>query len=160
MALSSLIKELTLGPYTIALQLENQQPIVKFNDQLFNHLWALIQHLPLLSDPDYLKQFAIISNFLWKGLNFQFIDCIEDYQRHYREQVELEKKYQSDIFPYRLTDYQIFDVAVMHEPLLHDENLHYFVFQTNTGLPFKVVCPFPYTFTSTLVHYQILPLSV
>ena len=159
MTLSSLIKELSIGPYTITLQLDNQLPVVKFDDQLFNHIWILSQHLPLLSEIAYLKEFGIVSNFLWKGLDFQFIDCIVDYQKQYREQVELEKKCPSDVFPYRLTDYQIFDVSLMHEPKLESGTIHYFVFQTHTGLPYRVVSPFPYTSLSTVVHYQILPVQ-
>lgn len=156
---STLIKEMPIGPFILGLHLQNDTPFVEFNKQLFPHVWLLNQQFPLLSQPTYLKEFAEISNFLWKGLQFQFINPIADYQKFYIQQVELEKKFHSDVFPYRLTDYKIFDVSIMHDPRLEEENLKYFVYQTSTGLPYRVVCPFPYTSASTLVHYQILPVK-
>jgi hypothetical protein len=158
MSFSTHNKEVCIGPYTLRLLIQNQVPLVEFNDQFFNHVWLLVHHLSILSDPIYLKEFAEISNFLWKGLQFQFIDRITDYQKFYIDQVELEKKCPSDVFPYRLTDYKIFNVSVMHEPCLKEDQLLYFVYNTTTGIPYRVVCPFPYTSTSTLVHYQILPI--
>lgn len=159
MSFPALFKELSVGPNTLRLLLQNQNPLVEFNDQIFNHVWSLGQQLPCLSDPAYLKEFAEISNFLWKGSQFQFIDTISQYQKFYIEQVELERKYSSDVFPYRLTDYKIFDVSVMHDPQVEEGLLRYFVYNTTTGLPYRVVCPFPYISTSTLVHYQILPIK-
>jgi hypothetical protein len=159
MSFSTTIKEIPLGPYTLRLLMQDQIPLVEWENNFFNHVWLLSQHLSPLSDPAYLKEFAEISNFLWKGLQFQFIDQIAHYQKFYIEQVELEKKYSSDVFPYRLTDYKLFDVSVMHAPRLENGHLFYFVYNTTTGLPYRVVCPFPYTSTSTLVHYQILPIK-
>lgn len=158
MSFSTAIKEISVGPYTLRLFMQDQTPLVECEGQFYNHVWLLSQQLSCFSDPTYLKEFAEISNFLWKGLLFQFIDQIADYQRFYIEQVELEKKCPSDLFPYRLTDYKIFDVSVMHPPRLEEGNLFYFVYHTTTALPYRVVSPFPYTSTSTLVHYQILPL--
>ncbi len=159
MSFPALFKEMSLGPYTVRLLLQNQSPLVEFNDQIFNHVWLLSQQISLLSDPVYIQEFAEISNFLWKGTQFQFIDSIPHYQQFYTEQVELERKYSSDVFPYRLTDYKIFDVTVMHDPQIEGGLLRYFVYNTATGLPYRVVCPYPYISTSTLVHYQILPIK-
>lgn len=156
---SSTTKKIFVGPYTLRLFMQNQTPLVEWEGQFFNHIWLLSQQLPHLSDFSYIKEFAEISNFLWKGLQFQFIHQIADYQQFYKEQVELEIKCPSDVFPYRLTDYKIFDVSVMHDPHLEEDHLSYFVYQSTTGLPYRVVCPFPYISTSTLVHYQILPIK-
>ncbi len=159
MSFSAAIKEIPLGSYTLRLIMQDQTPVVECEDIFFNHVWLLNQHVLCLSDPAYLKEFAEISNFLWKGLQFQFIDQIAHYQKFYIEQIELEKKYPSDVFPYRLTDYKLFDVSVMHAPRLENGNLFYFVYHLPTGLPYRVVCPFPYTSAFTLVHYQILPIK-
>ena len=159
MTFGDLVKEISLGPSTLRLLMQDQTPVVEREGEFFNHIWLLTQHFPLLSDPAYIRQFAEISNFLWKGLQFQFIDQIENYQSFYIEQVELEKKCPTDVFQYRLTDYKIFDVSVMHDPCLEEGQLLYFVYQTSTGLPYRVVSPFPYTAASTLVHYQILPIK-
>lgn len=159
MSFSAAIKEIPLGPYILRLFMQDQTPLVGCEDAVYNHVWLLSQYVPHLSDPAYITEFAEIANFLWKGLQFQFIDQIADYQKFYTEQVELEKKYSSDVFLYRLTDYKIFDVSVMHTPRLEGGTLFYFVYNTATGLPYRVVCPFPYTSASTLVHYQILPIK-
>ena len=153
------IKEISIGSSTLRLFMQEQTPLVEYEGQVFNHVWLLTQQLPSLSDPIHIKQFAEISNFLWKGLQFQFIDNIAVYQKFYTEQVELERKFSSDVFPYRLTDYKIFDVSVMHDPHLESNQLFYFVYNSTTALPYRVVCPFPYNSTSTLVHYQILPIK-
>lgn len=158
MAYSSIVKEVLLGGEAIRLLMQDETPIVEFRDQYINHLWILCQQCELLNHPPYLNEFAEVSNFLWKGTSFQFIESIEKYQKNYNNQVELEKKNPSDVFPYRLTDYKLFNVSTMHEPRLIEDRLHFFVFNTTTGLPYRVVCPFPYTSLSPFVHYQILPL--
>lgn len=154
-----LIKELPVGPYVLKLLMQGNVPLVEKNGQLYHHVWLLAIQMPIISDPAYIRQFAEVSNFLWKGLQFQFIEEIDAYQRFYLDQVEMEKKCSGDLFRYRLTDFKIFDVAFMHEPLIEDGQLLYFVYNTSTGLPYRVVCPFPYTKSSTLVHYQVLPLK-
>lgn len=159
MTFTNSVKEIPLGPYTLRLIMQDQTPLIECDGEVFNHVWLLSQHIAILSDPAYIKQFAEISNFLWKGLQFQFIEDVVDYQNFYIEQIELEKKCPSDVFQYRLTDYKIFDVSVMHEPLLDEGQLFYYVYNTSTALPYRVVCPFPYSATSTLVHYQILPIK-
>lgn len=159
MPFSSLIKEIAVGGDQVRLLMEDQSPAVEFRGQIIHQLWILCQQCNLLTDPAYLKEFAVISNFLWKGAGFQFIDQIEEYQHNYYAQIELEKQYPTDVFPYRLTDYKIFDLSVMHDPRLIEERLHFYVFNTATGLPYLVICPFPYTSLSTFVHYQILPLK-
>lgn len=153
------VKEIHIGSTRFHLLIQGQVPWVECNGQFFNHVWLLIQEHSILSDCPYIEQFAEISNFLWKGLQFQYVDHISDYQRFYTEQVELEKKCAGDIFQYRLTDYKIFDVSLMHEPRIEGDQLHYFVYNKTTGVPYRVVCPFPYEGTSTLVHYQVLPLK-
>lgn len=159
MATADLIKEISLGPYTLRLLMHNQMPLVERDGEFYNHIWLLSQQLPLLSDPTYIHQFAEISNFLWKGLQFQFIDQIADYQRFYIERIELERKCPTDIFQFRLTDFKIFDVSVMHDPRINEKELSFFVYNTSSALPYRVVCPFPYIEASALVHYQILPIK-
>jgi hypothetical protein len=153
------VREVYVGPHQVTLWLDELNTGATFQGQHFAHLWLLVQQIPALSDPIYLQAFAEISNFFWKGQEFEFITTISDYQMFYETQVDLERKCPSDIFPYRLTDYKIFDVFTMHEPYLENNQLIYFVYNVSNGLPYRVVCPFPYLSTSTVVHYQILPLK-
>ncbi|MBA3722032.1 MAG: hypothetical protein H0W88_06495 [Parachlamydiaceae bacterium] len=152
------INEITIENQTLFLILNNENPRIEWNNQIFSHLWFLIGKLPALSNPVYIEQFAEIANFYWKGIQYKCIENIPAFQKQYQEQVKLERLHPADIFPYRLTDYKIFDVSIMHEPKLHEGQLIYFTFNTQTGLPYRVVCPFPYPAASTLIHYQILPI--
>src|ERR1700722_6612515 len=100
MSFPSAIKQISMGPHILRLLMHDQAPMVECDGHAFNHIWLLAQNFSLISDPTYLKEFAEISNFLWKGLQFQFIDEIANYQKYYTEQVEWEKKCPSDVFPY------------------------------------------------------------
>ncbi|MCE2983055.1 MAG: hypothetical protein LW832_05765 [Parachlamydia sp.] len=152
------INEIQLGSHLLSLFIKGQEPSIQYGGETYTHLWFLVDRFPELSQATNIKTFSRLSNFLWKGTQFEFIDCIPSYQKFYRERIELERLHPADVFEYRLTDYKIFDVSVMQEPAIEQGNLYYFVYQTSTGLPYKVVCPFPYTSVSSLVHYQILPI--
>lgn len=154
-----LIKEIAVGSDVVSLFIQDQVPVVECQHQKFLNVWLLVDHIHDLSHPHYMQEFAEISNFFWKGTQFQFIHSISDYQKHYIEQIELEQHHPADVFEYRLTDFKIFDVSSMHHPKVEHGKLSYFVYNTQTGLPYKVVCPFPYTTSaSTFVHYQLLPI--
>lgn len=158
MSQQTFIKELTIGPHLVRLILQDQKPVIEWSDKLFTHIWLLADQLQELNQELYIKEFAEISNFCWKGTSFQFIDSISEYQKHYRQRVKLEQQHPADLFEYRLTDFKIFDVSVMHAPQLKQGQLIFFVYHTTNGLPYRVVCPFPYKdATSTVVHYQTLP---
>lgn len=152
------LKMILCGSHVLHLLIENQTPYVEYNDKKFIHLVQLVEELPFLSQIDHIKVFRQVANFFWKGFSFECIENIASYQQNYIKQVELEKTYSGDVFPYRLTDYKIFDVSVMHDPLVKDKQLFFYVYNILTGLPYRVVCPFPYDSPSTLVHYQILPI--
>jgi hypothetical protein len=152
------IKDVAVGNEQVILALDRQAPVVIWNGETFTHLWFLLAKLPSLSHMKYVEAFAEISNFFWKGLTFRRIDSISDFQKQYNAQVESEKKHPLDVYPYRLTDFKIFDVSVMHELRIDKETLIHFVYHTGNGLPYRVVCPFPYPMAPTQIHYQILPL--
>lgn len=153
-----LIKNIKVGPHLISLTLQDQTPIVECEKKPFANIWLLADQIKELNQESYLCQFAEISNFFWKGLSFQFIHSIPEYQEQYRARVKLEQQHPADLFEYRLTDFKLFDVAVMHAAKVEQGQLSYYVYNTSNGLPYRVVCPFPYTnSTSTFVHYQILP---
>jgi hypothetical protein len=92
MAPPSMFKQLSIGPHQLNLILQGKTAVVEFENQSFAHLWFLVQQLPQLSDPLFLREFAQVSNFFWKGSEFECIESIADYQNHYIQQVELEKK--------------------------------------------------------------------
>ncbi len=154
-----LVKEIIIENDIISLFIQDQLPIVECYHQRFINIWLLCDQIKALSHLDYINEFAEIANFFWKGLQFQFIHSITHYQHHYRERIKLEMEHPADVFEYRLTDFKLFDVSVMHEPQVKDGQLSYFVYNTSNGLPYRVICPFPYTTsTSTVVHYQLLPI--
>ena len=152
------VKMILCGPHVFHLIVENQIHSVEYNDKKFIHLVQLVEELPLLSQVDHIKIFTQLAEFFWKGFSFECVENIASYKDNYVNQVQLERKYPGDVFPYRLTDYKVFDVSVMHDPLVKEKELLFYVFNIQTGLPYRVVCPFPYDSPSTVVHYQILPI--
>lgn len=154
------IKTLALGEHPLLLGLSQNKPYVEVEGARFCLLWHLVHAYPRLSSLECVDLFAEVSNFLWKGVDFIYIQDIEAYRTFYWSQVEIEQKQPADLFVYRLTDYPIFDLSVMRAPYINEEGyLCYFVYQAATALPYRVVSPFPYTSTSTVVHYQILPIA-
>lgn len=151
-------KELKLDSHLLFLFLQGKTPSIEWEDQSYASLWHLIQQLPILSDPSYIEQFAYISNFFWKAGEFCYIESISDYQNFYKQRIEQEKKCLVDLFEYRLTDYKVFDVSVMHIPRIENNQLVYFTYNATNRVPYRVVCPFPYHLNSTYVHYQVLPI--
>lgn len=158
MSMNTRIRDIYLGQTTINLNLKNNKPYAYLNNQEFSYLWFLVDKVPQLSEPHYLREFCEISNFFWKGVQFEFIDSIQAYQQQYIERIEMEYNNPADIFPYRLTDFAIFDISVMHEPKIEGDMLSFYVYNVTNGLPYCVICPYPYPVKSTQVHYQILPL--
>lgn len=152
------IKEIPLANEKIILSLKNQNPHAEWKQKEYSYLWFLIEQAPQLSETIYLQEFCEISNFFWKGTQFEVINSISSYQQEYIDRIDLEYNNPADIFPYRLTDYAIFDISVMHEPKLLNGMLNYYVYNVTNGLPYLVVCPYPYPVASTKVHYQILPI--
>ncbi|CAF23026.1 hypothetical protein [Candidatus Protochlamydia amoebophila] len=151
-------KKLVIGPHTVCLSWNENLPVVKYQNRIYPHIWLLVEALPELSDPLHLVSFAQLSNFLWKGGEFEYIECIKTYQNSYKERIGLERAQPTIFFEHRLTDYKIFDVSIMHKPKIESNQLVYFAYQVSTGLPYRVVCPFPYKSTTATIHYQILPI--
>jgi hypothetical protein len=157
MTLKASVQSLTLGDDILHLCLHDNTPVVEFKEKVYKHLYLLIEEVKELSQPSNMKLFPIIANFFWKGTEFQFIDSIPNYQKQYQDRVIYEKQFPADVFEFRLTDYKIFDVSVMHDPAIEQGQIIFFVCNLTNGLPYRVVAPFPYNAPSSLVHYQILP---
>jgi len=152
-----LVQETQIGAETCSFFMHGQAPVVEYNQQTYPFLWSLLQDIPQLCETTHLTHFAKISNFYWKAGNFQFIDSIEEYQKFYLARVKFEQDNPADLFEFRLTDFKIFDVSVMHPPEVENEQLSYFTYNKLTFIPYRVVCPFPYHLQQN-VHYQILPI--
>lgn len=159
MSTKEMVKELNVAEHSLILYLQGKIPHVDYKNECFTFLWNLIEKIPELSEELYIQQFAYLSNFYWKAGEFQVIESIPEYQKFYLNRIEMERNQQADIFEYRLTDYKIFDVSVMHAPKVENKQLIYYTYNTSNKLPYRVVCPFPYHLTSTYVHYQVLPLK-
>lgn len=153
------ITEIKIGESSLQLFLQEKVPLVEVNGQIYAFFLHLIQAIPLLADHSYLEAYARISNFYWKANRFCFIDSIEEYQDFYTKRIQFEKNNPLDLFEYRLTDYKIFDVSVMHGPKIQQNELIYFTYNRSNYIPYKVISPFPYHLNQP-IHYQILPIIV
>ncbi len=151
------IQELKVENQSCLLHLQGEFPFVEFNQQTYSFLWQLLHVLPTLSDPKNIDLFAQISNFYWKAGKFQYIHAIEEYQKFYTDRIKQEKTNPDAHFDYKLTDYKIFDVSVLHAPQIESNQAIYFTYDSSTYIPYRVTCAFPYH-QKQAVHYQILPI--
>lgn len=158
MTLKTSVLSLSFGNDILHLCLHDHIPVIEYQEKVYRYLWLLINEVKELSQPAYINIFAVIANFFWKGTEFQFIENVSVYQKQYQERVNYERQFPADVFEFRLTDYKIFDVSVMHDAIIEEGQIIFFVCNLTNGLPYRVVAPFPYNVPSTLVHYQILPI--
>ena len=153
------VKSIVCRDVLFSLFLIDLKPVVKVEANSYHQIWVLAHANPFLHDPAALPYFCEIANFLWKGGDFELIDSIPLFQMDYNKRILFEQTHQADLLPYRVTDYALFDLSSMHSPKIEESSALFFVYNKATGIPYRVVCPFPYTAVSTFVHYQLLPFA-
>lgn len=137
----------------------DKQPTIIYNNHKYKTLHSLLEMIPALSEPQSLQPLAYVVNFFAKGFDYQYIENIKQFKDDYLNRIEFEKN-SFDYMPDRLIDHGVFNVVVMHPPLIINNELVFFVKNIQSGLPFKVSCPFPITSEFSSPLYQLLPYSL
>lgn len=129
---------------------DNERPAIEFEGKQYNDMTDLVKAAPALSDPKNLRQFIHIANFLFTGLDFMIIeDNVQEYQSRYRSNAG------------KLTrEYGIYDVSSLREPYLENGKLIFFAEKNSSGVPYKVICTFPFTSQGARCDYTLLPEAV
>jgi hypothetical protein len=143
----------------IPLQLQfdpHNRPCVKFGSASFTLILPLMQAIPALARLHHLKELAHILNFLLSGNEYHFIEDIKQFQDAYLERVEFEHN-TLDYLPSRMTTHGVFDLSAMHPPKISNGKLIFYVKNNYSGVPYRVICPYPITSDTPQLWYQLLP---
>ena len=135
---------------------EDNRPAIDAHGKVFSSLFDLLKEVPDLAFPRYLDKIAQIINFFNKGLEFQYIDNIENFKEDYLLRIEAEQLQWDGRQP-RLSDFGIFNVETIHPPLIIKDKLVFFVKNDYTSIPYRVSIQFPFIDESILAHYELLP---
>lgn len=135
-----------------------QQPAIEIKGIQYTTLYHILQVLPQLLSSENIEQLSKIVNFLAKGLEFQFIEDIEDYKTHYYDQLEAEHFDISQSIP-QLKDYGVFDLSVMHPPHMVDHQLVFYVRHDYLTIPYRATFLFHKQLDNLQLKYELLPLK-
>ena len=147
-----------IGKTELSFHLDQDTPIVTVKGNKYTTLHQLVKDVPELSNPENIEAFAEISNFMFKGIEFTFIDNIPEFQKEYVKRLEQDKKHpEKPSHGLHFSDYGIYRIEIMHPPKIERGHLIYFVKNGYTQLPYRVSCPFPFTGDHTVAKYELLP---
>lgn len=139
-------KEVILDKSFTFLNDENSDPAIEFGGQTYKKLADLTGKIPFLSDKKHLKEFVRIANFLFTGQEFAIIDDVAAYQKRYRANAG------------KLTsEYGIYDVSSIKDPFLENGKVIFYAEKKSSGVPYKVICTYPYTDENAECAYTLLP---
>lgn len=135
---------------------QEHKPAIFANNCSYHHLPELFHDFPLLMLPNNIAKAAEMINFLMTGLEFQFIENIEDFKIDYLQRLDSESSY--DKPDVNIADYGAFDISGMHAPLIERNQLTFFVRKDHDHLPYKVSLAFPVASKQPHVKYELLPI--
>jgi hypothetical protein len=132
-----------------------RHPFVNHGPHSNSKIANLVKTFPFLEEQDNYSTLAYLINFLERGLEYQFIENINQYKEQYTNRVEFEQN-SFEYIPQRIIDHGIYDVTVMHAPRVIKDEFVFYVKEDHTGLPFCVRADFP-IHSAQKVRYQLLP---
>lgn len=132
--------------------------VIEFKEIQYQTLGSLLKVLPQLLREKNLTKLAQIANFLSKGIEFQYIEDIENFKTSYYQQME-EASFSLLNEKPSMNDYGVFDLSTMHPPLAKDHQLIFFVKHDYLGIPYRVTLHYPTANDlDPEMHYELLPL--
>jgi hypothetical protein len=135
---------------------QENKPTIEVKERIYTSPAPLFRDFPILSNPHYPEKIAQLINFLLKGLEFHYIENIEQFKEDYYQQIESEQITLNDQ-PAHLSDYGVYDLSDMHAPTIQNGTLTFFVKHDYTHLPYKVSVPFPILTDQIRASYELLP---
>lgn len=151
------IQMISLGPHELFFLFDYQhQPIIEAKEVQYNSLGCLLHDFPQLNEQKNVDKLAEITNFLGRGLEFQFIEDIESFKLSYYQQIESEQSallYEGS----SIKDYGVFDLSVMHPPSLRGDKLVFFVKHDYLNIPYQATLIYPIGYGALNLIYELLP---
>lgn len=136
------------------------EPIIEVEGMQYNSLTKLTEAFPRLFQEKHLEKLAQMANFLANGIEFQFIENIEEFKKNYLQHIETEQS--SSLYEgFPFTESGSFDLSIMHTPTLKNRKLIFFVKHDYFGVPYQVTLRYP-TKKDELpeILYELLPNKV
>lgn len=124
----------------------NGRSAIDYEGTQYRNLDELVKKVPTLADPKNLKQFIRIANFLFTGQEFMLIDDPAEYQKRYRANAGKLTK-----------EYGIYDVSSIKTPYIENGKVIFFAEKNSSGVPYKVICTFPFNSPAAECAYTLLP---
>jgi len=146
--MKTVYREVKVGKKSLSLELDEGKAKVVWNGQTFDRLDNLVKRLPEMGNPRFVEPFAIVANFLFSGLRYEVIEDISHFCANYKRLLKENAE---------AADYSVFDVSVIKKPIVEGTQAMIYVEELSTGLPFKLICPYPYTDHRVPFRYALLP---
>jgi len=153
------IRMLTLGSEELFfLYNHKQQPVIDVRGKQYANFGELYERYPQLGQKENIGALAQITNFFAKGIEFQFIENIEQFKENYYQRIEADQSsllYEGSA----LKDFGIFDLSLMHPPILKGDRLTFFVKHDYLELPYQATVRYPIVNGQLEVSYELLPIK-
>lgn len=152
------VQMLSLDSHELFFLLNSEnQPVIEIHEIQYHNLGSLLKAYPQLQREKHLDKVAQIANFLARGLEFQYIDDIENFKTSYSQKIERIPSSLLDERP-SIKDYGIFNLSMMHPPLAKDHQLIFFVKHDYLGIPYRVTLHYPAANDpNPRMDYELLP---
>lgn len=145
-AMTSIIQQETINnEQFLFIYNENTGQCVEYKGKQYSSLTDLVHDVPFLSDPKNIVAFCKIANFIFRGLEFNFIEDIAKYQKLYHE-----------VFSKILPEYGIYDLTPMQKPKIENGKAVFYVENSGTHVPYHASCTFPFKDKSARYDYELL----
>lgn len=149
------IMKLSINNQSFNLILDEGSTKVELNGKSYASLADLVNSCYYLTENQYIKEIALLSNHLFFGLEFKLITEPEPFKQRYWKKIQQEQREKPTI-P-MLLNHGIFDVSKITLPKRQNNELICFLEQLSTGLPFELRFPFPFNRNDSEYHLKILP---
>jgi hypothetical protein len=135
----------------------NNQPVIQAEGRSYRLPANLLDDFPVLKEGYTVVKTAQLINFLMTGVEFRLIENPEKFREDYLQQIESERSGFDTGHLARISDYGIFDVSRVRNPIINEDNLVFFVKNESNNLPYKVSLEFPLTNPIPKATYTLLP---
>lgn len=116
-----------VGEHEVVLAFVDDEPVVKYEGREFRNVSTLMEAIPTLGQESQAEVFARIINFLANGFEFYFLRSPSDAKEFDRER------------------FGVYDLSKVTQPRIENRELIFYVENQQTGVPYEVHCPWPYS---------------
>jgi hypothetical protein len=135
--------------------IEDNRYLIEYLGRLYSSLEELIENFPSLFDPSNALLLAMVSNFLYGGLDFAVIKDLRAYKEKYASRMRQEAAGKAE-GEFTISQYGRFDLSEMHPPEIRSNQLTFYVESSSFGIPYKAICLLPASGRKASCSYSLL----